>query len=107
MKPLSQLAIAELEIEQLFAGKLWAYVPVSDGTYAQWGLGIAVANERGYNPIPPYWCHGDNYNQLGDHADLLNERRGMSRDEVARIIASTMRVSNDNEPEEALAVNYA
>jgi hypothetical protein len=90
-KLLTDLAILELGIDKMFAGRIWAFVPVADGTYAQWSLGIAVANETGHNPIPPFWAHSDDYNVLSDHADELNLKRGLSVEVAAKIAASTMR----------------
>lgn len=90
MKKLSNLGIAELELEALFAGKLWAYVAVIPPKGPGAALGIAVANEAGYHPIPLNWCWGDNYLDMEKHADELNNERGMSVHEAASIIASSM-----------------
>lgn len=88
MKPLSALARAELEIEAKFAGKLWAYTAVI-GKHEPARLGIAVANEPGYVPIPEYWANGS-YDEMSDHADALNAERGQSLDESLRIVAASM-----------------
>ena len=92
MKKLSRLARVELGIEEMLKGKLWAYV--SALTEHGHGLGIAVANEPGYHPIPVFWAlaeYGpDASKAMGDHADELNAERGMDHDTAFRIIASTM-----------------
>jgi hypothetical protein len=56
----------------------------------QFGLGIAVANERGYNPIPAGWACFEQMDQAQAESDWLNEVLGMDADTVARIVASTM-----------------
>ena len=88
VKKLSRCAIAELEIEQKFGGKHWAYVPVT-GDYG-FQLGIAVSNEAGYSPVPGFWSHADTYDEMADHADDLNRARGMEPDEAMRIQCSSM-----------------
>ena len=88
MKQLSTQAIAELEIEEKFATKLWAYVPVLHDQ-AGAALGIAVANEGGYSPINPFWAQGT-YDEMSQEADRLNRERGMEPMEALRIIATTM-----------------
>jgi hypothetical protein len=88
LHPLSACSRAELEIEAKFAGKAWAFTPVM-GQYG-WQLGIAVANEAGYSPVPGFFCHADTYDEMADHADELNRERGMEPPEAMRIIASSM-----------------
>jgi len=87
MKQLSGCAIAELEIEAKFAGKLWAYVP----RMAEYdcGLGIAIANEPGYCPIPQFWASGS-YVEMDAEADRLNLARGQSVEESLRIVVSSI-----------------
>lgn len=89
MKTLSNLAIAELGIGEMMAGKAYAYTAVMAGdTY---GLGIAVANERGYLPIPLHWANAETYDAAADMAEVLNrDLLGLSNDAMARIICSSM-----------------
>lgn len=92
MRELTREAQAELGIEDKFRGKVWAFVPVTSG-YADgptWALGIAVANERGYCPVPPYWCHAEEFAEMVDHARDLNEARGLSVATSDQITVSTM-----------------
>lgn len=88
MKQLSNLSIAELEIEALWAGKHWAYVPVI-GVYYPARLGVACANEPGYSPIPEHWANGE-YPEMQAEADRLYRARGIDEREAGRIIASSM-----------------
>lgn len=92
MKKLSLLMIIELGIDEMFRGKLWAYTPVIDEKGI--GLGIAVANEAGYNPIPLQWCNGEKYDEVREHADELNAERGLSSDCSMRVVMSTMAAQN-------------
>lgn len=88
-KQLTELAIAELGITEMMAGKAYAYVAVMSGdTY---GLGLAVANERGYHPIPLHWAQADTFNSAHDLADEMNEKIGLNLEAAARIVCSTMR----------------
>jgi hypothetical protein len=80
----------ECGFDEVVKGKIAAVVAVrsKDGI----GLGIAIANERGYCPIPLTWAHGDNFQEMMDHADEINrEVLGISRDQAFEIIATTMR----------------
>lgn len=89
LKELSALMIAELEIESKFAGKVWAYVPVTNGS-SFIGLGVATANEAGYTPVPLTFCHSDSWEAMVEHSDALNAARGVSVDEAARTVCSSM-----------------
>lgn len=80
----------ESNMDSVVAGKVFAFVPVL-GKGGLIGLGIAVANEAGYNPIPLTWCHGDSWNEMQTHADELNKAEGLGEHDAARIICSTMR----------------
>ena len=83
------LSPAHIEaIKDSFEGKRLAFHPIgSSGT-----LGIAVENERGYNPVPDYWHHDPNYNTLTEYADKLNtEYLGLTEREASEIVITTMR----------------
>lgn len=88
VKKLSDLAIAEMGIEEKFKGKIWAYTPTITGDIPS--LGIAVANEKGYCPISAFHASADTYDEMADHADELNLARGLDVNTAFRIIASTM-----------------
>ncbi len=89
MKKLSNLAIAELGIGEMMAGKAYAYTPVMSGN--TYGLGLAVANEPGYHPIPLYWAQADSFNEAADMADELNTNvLGLNDAAATRIVCSSM-----------------
>ncbi len=89
MKTLSNLAIAELGIQEMMAGKTYAYVAVLVGN--TYGLGLATANEPGYNPIPLHWAQADTFDQAHDMADALNRNQlGLNDMAATRIVCSTM-----------------
>lgn len=92
LKPLTLCGRVELGIEEMFKGKLWAYAAVVNEQGI--GLGIAVANEAGYNPVPMYWCHADTWNEMREHAKALNRERGMSDEEADKIIITSMAEQN-------------
>jgi len=79
-------AIIDQKVAGLFQGKVYAFVATANKGY---GLGVAVANESGYNPI-----QGKTFKTYGEAktwADGLNTHIGLSKDEALDIIGSTMR----------------
>jgi hypothetical protein len=81
-----EAAIIDQKVAGEFAGKSYAFVAVVNKGYQ---LGVAVANEAGYNPIT-----GKTFNSYGEAkqwADGLNKHIGLSQDEALDIIGSTMR----------------
>jgi hypothetical protein len=88
LKPFDKECQLELGIESLFEGKTWAFTVVS-GSHG-WQLGVAEAYEPGYTPIPGFYAHSDNYDEMADHADALNLERGIDPREGGRIVASSM-----------------
>jgi hypothetical protein len=91
IKKLSAEGRFEAGVDEIMAGKLFAFVAVVGENYA-WRLGLAVANEQGFNPVPEFWAHGDGEDmaEFHDHADDLNEALGLNKEQALRIIASTM-----------------
>lgn len=81
-----EAAIIDQTVAGVFSDKVYAFVPVyEDGA---WRLGVAVANERGYNPIG-----GKTFDREADArewADGLNTHIGRDEDIAARIVISTM-----------------
>ena len=78
----------QVDVAAAFAGKLWAYVAVT----AEHGsaLGVAVANEPGYCPVPSFhYCVAD-YSLADSEAQRLNRSRGISRDQEIEIVCSSM-----------------
>ena len=83
----------ELSIEHIndiiehYNGKIWAFVPIAIG---ECSLGVAIANEPGYYPIPRY--QEPNYNKACEYAQKLNyEHLGLTDIQALDIQASTMR----------------
>lgn len=55
-----------------------------------YGLGVAVANEPGYNPVSLHWARFPSYDDAEEEADRLNRALGLDIDAAFRIVASTM-----------------
>jgi hypothetical protein len=96
MKKLSEEAIKEQGYERMFAGKLWAYTERHDGNV--WALGIAIANEPGLMNIPTMHCHVSDFGEgqaiMSMHAQELNEKRGITRDMMEKIVRSAVTATN-------------
>lgn len=91
-KPLSFEGRFECNMDAVVKGKVWAFVAVMPtATEPQYGLGLAVANEPGYNPIPTVWVWADTYDEMDAHADALNQKEGLTPIEAAKIVLSTMK----------------
>lgn len=68
-----------------------AFTPVqSNDVEGHFGLGVAVANERGYHPVTGRWAIYETYDEATDDADRANKLLGLSDDEVIGITVSTM-----------------
>jgi len=79
-----------LELREKFAGKVWCFVPVISSKYAICHLGIAIANEPGYSPVPISWCNSEDYVEVSEIADDLNKvQLRLGEDEAMRIEVST------------------
>lgn len=89
IKKLSAEGRFEAGVDEIMAGKVFAFVAVVGENYP-WRLGCAVANERGYNPVPEFWANGDDMDEFHAHADELNEAMGLDKNAALNIIASTM-----------------
>ena len=81
-----EAAIIDQSAAGLFSDRAYAFIAVigNDG----WQLGVAVANERGYNPIP-----GKTFTtqaEAKEWADGLNKHIGRDANSVMAIIISTM-----------------
>jgi hypothetical protein len=81
------------EIKETCRGRVVALVPVMEAD--RWKLGVAVANEPGYSPLPLSWCNiamgPDAYDRISDYADIMNRRLGLTGRQAMQIVASTMR----------------
>jgi len=58
------------------------------------GLGIAVEGESGYYKTD--YPHYDNYDDAWEHADILNDRLGLSRKDAMVIVGSTFKSIRSN-----------
>jgi hypothetical protein len=90
LKPFTPEGRFESGLDPIVEGKRWAFVAVL-GEANPARLGVAVAGEPGYYPIPEFWCHADDYGVMRAHADALNAERGLDLRSAAQIVASTMR----------------
>jgi len=95
----------ECGFDAIVRGKVVALVALYVGPGTLWGLGIAVANEPGYIPVPTYWCHADTAEEMNAHVDQLNrELFKLEPEQALSIIASTMQQrSSRNAFQQALA----
>lgn len=53
-------------------------------------LGLALANESGYAPVPLGWARYASLDAATEHADALNAGLGLDAETAFRIVASTM-----------------
>lgn len=68
-----------------------AFVPVIEtDLQGHFGLGVAVANERGYNPLPAGFACFESYDLAEAEATRLNGLLKLDHDTAWRIVASTM-----------------
>lgn len=88
LKPFTTEGRFECGLDEIVRGKIWAFVAVV-GEHTPARLGVAIANEPGYYPIPEHWCHGD-YDDISAHADELNRAEGLDLHISTLIVASTM-----------------
>lgn len=79
------LAILDQNVAGMFGKKPYAYVAVcvDDG----WQLGVAVANERGYHPVPLTYATQEEAHKI---ADGMNRHIGVSDCDATAIQISTM-----------------
>lgn len=81
-------------IQEIFSRRVYALTPATHGD--QWIAGVAVANERGYRPLPASWCNIDQgpqaYDTMADYLDAVNRSiAGLDDSAANKIIASSMR----------------
>lgn len=79
-------AILDQKVAGVFEGKDYAYVPVV--AERGWSIGIAVANERGYNPIDGHTF--PSHEQARTFCDGMNKHIGLPMDHASDIVVSTM-----------------
>lgn len=109
-KQLSHEALAHLGVQELFAAKQAAFIPIYfkapakmselgtavraavNGTPPErFGVGIAVRDEPGYTVINSYWCHMPTYDDAANEAMRLNrDVFNLDEDTAIDIHASSM-----------------
>jgi len=95
---MARLQLDELDrhdIADAFKGKLYAFTPVITKHGA--GLGVAVANEQGYSPVPFHMANSPYYNDMQTLANQLNTSMlGLDENTAWEIVCSTMRRGTAN-----------
>jgi hypothetical protein len=82
-----EAAIIDQKVAGEFQGKVYAFVAVVEKS--GWKLGVAVANEQGYNPV-----EGKIFKNQGEAkqwAEGLNKHIKVSEEDYLDIVSSTMR----------------
>lgn len=82
--------IAELEIEKIYEGLEYAYVPLVVADSDQYAIGIAVKGWRGYNPVPMQFANADSWHEVNEMCKELNADLGLSEYEAMDIIATSL-----------------
>lgn len=84
---MDQLSLSDIECA--FKGKLWAFIPVLAKSHK---IGVAVANEAGYSPVPCIMTMdcSENWTDTQKYCDQLNARRGQTKEVSLDIIASSI-----------------
>jgi hypothetical protein len=89
MKEFTKEGRFECGLDAAVKGKTWAFVAVVGEHYPA-RLGVAIANESGFMPIPEHWCNADDYDAMEAHAEALNTAEGLNPRQAAEIQCSTM-----------------
>ena len=82
----------ECGLGEVVKTKNFCFVAVVGRTFP-WELGVAIADEQGYNPVPSHWCHateGTDMEAFQKHVDKVNRAEKIDKKEEAAIDASTM-----------------
>ena len=67
-----------------------AVLPSEPMEGVQGALGLAIANERGYMPVPLGWARYERFSAAQKHVDHLNDFIGRTDDQATFIQISTM-----------------
>ena len=68
--------------------KPFALVPIVGDSTEHWKIGVATANEQGYDPTT--WQTFDTRNEAAEFCEMMNEKMGLTDREANLIIISTM-----------------
>lgn len=85
------LAFLDQKVAGQFRGVAYAYIAVIGGAKG-WQLGIAVKDEKGYNPITG--ADYDTESEATTVATGMNEHIGLSPEQSTDILISSMRGTN-------------
>lgn len=80
-----EAALIDQNVAGAFSDKPYAFMAVV--AKGGWQLAVAVANERGYNPINKFF---ESQQEADEWAEGLNRHIGLSADAKFKIVASTM-----------------
>lgn len=67
-----------------------AVIPQENLAGINGALGLAIANELGYFPVPLGWARYTSFDAAANHADILNNHLGHDDGTAFEIICSTM-----------------
>lgn len=84
-------ALLDQKVAGAFAGKNYAYVAVLTDNANQWGVGIAVQNEPGFNLITGPDLSWQDHKDAEGYCNAMNEHLGLTLDQAAEIVISSMR----------------
>lgn len=83
-------ALLDQKVAGAFHGQKYAYTPVLNNN-GYWGLGIAVEDEAGYNPIQSAQFRWKSQADARDFCRGMNKHIGLFEEDETRIVCSTMR----------------
>jgi len=86
-----EAALLDQKVAGMFHGKQFAYVPIHRDEGKAWGIGIAVANERGYHAVDGGLFQYESRVEADVFCDGMNRHIGLSQQQALMIIASSMR----------------
>jgi len=86
-------ALLDPQVAGKFKGQRYAFVAVMKRDGKPWGVGIAVKDEAGYNPVEGTTFEWDSMDDASAFCEGMNHHINLSRIDAACIVASTMRGS--------------
>lgn len=90
--PIAIDLLAFSRIKDLFEGKEFAFVAVVAET--AFSLGVAVADEPGYWPLPAHLVETRGWEEMNAAAAAINARLGLDEATASRIVSSSMAAQN-------------
>lgn len=84
-------ALLDQKVAGLFHDQIYAYTVVTVEELPKlWSLGIAVANEDGFNPILSSEFNWDDFDQASSFVEGMNLHIGLKERDAIEIVVSTM-----------------